>query len=60
MVGDIGLAIVLPIAGGAILGAYIDRHWSIYPKATLSLLFVGMIISVAGFIHTLRDLIKKN
>jgi predicted F0F1-ATPase subunit len=59
LVGDIGLSIVLPLAGGTILGAYIDRHWSTYPKATLIFLFVGMIISFVGFAHTLRGIIKN-
>ena len=58
-VGQIGYAIALPIAGGALLGAYIDRRWSTYPNATLSLLLIGAIISIAGFIKTVQDIMNR-
>jgi predicted F0F1-ATPase subunit len=58
-VGEIGYAIALPIAGGALIGGYIDRHFSIYPRATLLLLLVGAIISILGFIRTIQVLINK-
>jgi predicted F0F1-ATPase subunit len=57
-VGDIGFTIAIPIAGGAILGQYIDKTWNIYPRATLSLLLVGIIISIIGFIHTVMEIIS--
>jgi hypothetical protein len=59
-VGQIGYAIALPIAGGALLGAYIDRIRSTYPKATLFLLFIGFCISFLGFVRTIQDIIKKS
>ncbi|HUD19635.1 MAG TPA: AtpZ/AtpI family protein [Patescibacteria group bacterium] len=58
-VGQIGYAIALPIVGGGLLGAYIDRRLSTYPKATLLLLFVGIVISVVGFIQTIRELLNQ-
>ena len=58
-VGEIGYAIALPVVGGALAGKYIDQKWSSYPRATLSLLFLGIAISVLGFIQTIRDLIKR-
>ncbi len=58
-VGQIGYAIAIPIAGGALLGEYIDRRLSTYPKATLLLLFVGVVISIVGFIQTIRDLLNQ-
>ena len=58
-VGEIGYSISLPIAGGALLGAYIDRHWSTYPKATLSLLLIGSVISVLGFIRVIQEITKR-
>lgn len=58
-IGDIGFTIALPIAGGALVGTYIDRQWSTYPKATLSFLFIGIIISFAGFIRTIREVMYK-
>lgn len=58
-VGDIGFTIAIPIAGGAILGQYIDRTWNTYPRATLSLLLVGIALSIIGFIHTVMELVGK-
>lgn len=45
LIGEIGFAIAIPIAGGGLLGVVIDRTWSTTPKATLSLLFLGVAIS---------------
>ncbi len=58
-VGQLGFAIAIPIAGGALLGTYLDRIWSTYPKATLSLLFLGILISVVGFFNTVMEIIRK-
>ncbi len=59
LVGNIGFAIAVPIAGGALLGGYIDRQWSLYPKATLSLLIIGIALGITAFIRTLKDLIDE-
>lgn len=45
LIGEIGFAIAIPIAGGGLLGVLIDRTWSTTPKATLSLLILGVVIS---------------
>jgi predicted F0F1-ATPase subunit len=58
-VGEIGYAIALPIVGGALVGEYIDRHMSTYPRATLSLLFIGAVISILGFIRTIQVLMNR-
>lgn len=58
-IGQIGFAIAIPIAGGALVGSYLDRIWSTYPKATLSLLFLGIVISVVGFFNTVMEIIRK-
>lgn len=59
LVGDMGFAIALPIAGGAFLGSYLDRKLSTYPKATLLLIVVGILISISGLIRILRDISSK-
>lgn len=56
---DLGFTIALPIVGGAILGKYLDGLWGIYPKATLSLLLLGLVISIVGFIGTIREIVKR-
>lgn len=59
LVGHVGFAIAVPIAGGALLGGYIDQRWSIYPKATLSLLLAGIALGITAFIRTLKDIMDK-
>lgn len=56
--GDIGFAIAIPIAGGAFLGSYVDQRWSTYPKATLILLFTGVLLSIVQFIRIIREIIQ--
>lgn len=60
LVGEIGFIIVLPMAVGAFIGTRIDRSWGTYPKATLTLLFAGFVVSVVGFVRIIYDLIKRN
>ena len=60
LVGDIGLTVALPIVGGALLGSYIDRQTSTYPKATLSLLFIGIVIASLGFVSIMREVLNRN
>ena len=41
----LGVSLVLPIAGGALAGVFIDRIFQTAPRFTLGLLFMGLIIS---------------
>lgn len=59
MVGQIGFAIAIPIAGGAFLGSYLDRAWGLYPKMTLGLLVFGIILSGVNFYKTVQEILKK-
>src|SRR3989344_1689217 len=59
LVGHIGFVIAVPIVGGALLGQYIDERWSIYPKATLSLLMIGTALGMMAFIRALKDVMEK-
>jgi hypothetical protein len=58
-VSQIGFAIAMPIAVGAIAGKFLDAKFGIYPKMTLSLLMTGIMISVLGFVKTIQEIIKK-
>ena len=58
-IGQIGFAIAIPIAGGAILGAYADKAFQTYPTLTLSFLFLGFVISIIGFIRTIQEIIRQ-
>jgi hypothetical protein len=55
VVGQLGYIVALPIAGGALLGKGIDGKLGTYPRTTLSLLVVGVLIAGVGFVRTLRD-----
>jgi len=55
-VGNIGFAIALPLAGGAIIGSAIDNYLSTYPKATLTFLAIGIVIAAAGFVQIIKEL----
>ena len=57
--GEIGFSISLPIAGGALFGAYLDDIWGTYPKATLALLLTGVVISMINFIKIIRSFTRK-
>ena len=59
-IGEVGFTIAIPIAGGAIIGAYLDRIWGTYPKATLSFLFIGIAVSLVGFVRVVQDIIRKS
>lgn len=47
----LGFSISLPIAGGAILGAYLDKKLHFFPKLTLFFIFLGLILSIYNFIR---------
>lgn len=59
LIGEIGFAISVPIAGGAILGVFLDRWWSTAPKATLSLLFLGVLVSFMNLCKTVETITKN-
>jgi hypothetical protein len=57
--GQIGFAIALPIAGGALLGSYIDGRAHTYPQYTIILLFVGIVLSMINFVATVQSILKR-
>lgn len=57
---DLGFSIALPIAGGAIIGSYLDKVWGSAPKATLGLLFLGIGLGIASVFRLINDFDKKD
>lgn len=55
LVGELGYSISLPIAGGALLGRFLDNKFGSSPKFTLSLIFFGLFL---GF-YRIIGIIKK-
>lgn len=52
---ELGFSIALPICGGVLLGVYLDKKFNTAPKLTLSLLFLGVIISFINLIKIVKD-----
>lgn len=59
LVGDLGIAVVLPIAIGAFIGGKIDENSGSYPRYTISLLIGGSIISIVSFIQIIQAIIRQ-
>jgi len=57
--GQVGFAIALPIAGGALIGSYIDGRVQTYPQYTIIFLFVGIVISMINFVATVHSILKR-
>lgn len=57
--GEIGFSIVVPIAGGVLLGVYLDKKFNTAPKLTLVFLFLGVILSFMNLIRIIRDTQRK-
>ena len=60
LVGQIGYTIAIPLVAGVLVGAFIDRTIQTRPWATLAGLGLGSVISVLGFVRTIREAIKKD
>ena len=56
LVGQVGLAVALPVAGGAFLGAWLDARWNLGGLATALLILAGL---TAGLAAAIRMLLKE-
>jgi ATP synthase protein I len=59
LIGQIGYTVALPMVVGALIGQYIDSQLHTYPRATLGSLLLGVVISIVGFIQTVKDILNK-
>ncbi len=55
LASELGFSISLPIAGGAILGQFLDSRLLTTPRMTLSLIFFGLIISAANIYFIMKE-----
>lgn len=60
LVGELGFAISIPLVGGILLGVYLDRKFSSFPKLTLSFLFFGILVSFMNLFVIVREFTKEN
>ncbi|MEK7577418.1 MAG: AtpZ/AtpI family protein [Patescibacteria group bacterium] len=57
---NFGFSIALPLGLALIAGRYLDERFDFTPKATIVLLILGCIISIATFIRTIKDVLESN
>ena len=55
LASELGFSISLPIAGGAILGQFLDSRLHTNPRMTLSLIFFGLIISGVNIFFIMKE-----
>lgn len=56
---QLGFSVALPIAGGALLGTYLDKLLGTSPKLTLSLIFTGALLGGTNIYYLFRDSEKE-
>lgn len=59
LVGTIGYTIALPLAGGALIGSFVDKRLLTYPTGTLLFLLLGFVVSLVGLYKTMKDILQK-
>ena len=59
LAGGLGFSIAGPIAGGAILGNFLDYKFNLAPRMTLFFLFIGFIISILSAYRFIKDSLKE-
>lgn len=59
LASELGFSIALPIAGGAILGQFLDLKLNTAPKLTLSLIFFGLFIGAVNIYYIMKETEKE-
>lgn len=55
LASELGFSISLPIAGGALLGQFLDSKLGTSPRLTLSLLFFGLFIGACNIYVIMKE-----
>jgi len=56
---ELGFVIALPIAGGAILGRWLDQKFGLSPKMTLSFIFLGVFLAISNLYQIIKISFQK-
>lgn len=56
---ELGFVLVIPLIGGILIGGWVDRKWSTFPKATIAGIFIGMVITFGSLVSIVRDVWPK-
>jgi F0F1-type ATP synthase assembly protein I len=59
LASELGFSIALPIAGGALLGEFLDNKFNTSPRITLSLIFFGLFIGAANIYFIMKESEEK-
>ena len=59
LAGQIGYAIAIPLAGGALVGSYFDSKSLTASRYTLLGLGIGFFISIVGFYSVIKEITRK-
>lgn len=57
---ELGFILVIPLIGGILIGGWVDRKWSTYPKATIAGILIGAVLTFGSLISVVRDFWPKN
>lgn len=57
---NLGLSTALPMAIGAPIGLFLDKHFDSTPKLTLSLLVFGIIVGIYNFYRYIKKIAHRN
>lgn len=55
LASELGFSISLPIAGGALLGQFLDGKLHTTPRLTLSLIFLGLFIAACNIYIIMKE-----
>lgn len=55
LASELGFSISLPIAGGALLGQFLDEKFHSTPRLTLSLIFLGLFIAACNIYIIMKE-----
>lgn len=55
LASELGFSVSLPIAGGALLGQFLDGKLNTSPRMTLSLIFLGLFIGAANIYVIMKE-----
>lgn len=53
---QLGFVLVIPLAGGALLGQFLDKKFGTSPKMTLSLIVFGLIVSLYSLYKIIKEI----
>lgn len=59
LASELGFSIAIPIAGGALLGQFLDNKFNTNPRMTLSLLFLGLMLAAANIYFIMKESAKE-